>query len=662
MDDPTTYISYGDFGFKGEGFITPYLSRVQNPIHYGIRSGQITNITLNGQLTGTEIVGITNYSALITAQSRLVSGFSKDFQSLDVREKATDGATVLTSIQGFPISNCIVDNISFSEGAYNGILDYSISLRGYESRLFSGVSKVIDPVNSFGFSEAEDGERSITHTASAKGINTNPSGTIEGNALDNAKSFVLGLTGWSNQIMPEMIRKGDFTKYSSINPSLKSQSESANRMDGTFSVTESWVFDENNSQDATRKVNVDIESGISSDFVVATVNVEVQGDKRKSIEDIRKKVPRSNELYKIAKDNFEVMRADPSRALNPQPSSFNVNENSESKLISVSAVFSDSDISPYPVIGASNKPEGHPAKKQNYAYFDYSIDLNRDEIASSTEASIRGKIVGIGGDLRNRYSGAVSFLEGLHSDNYWTGGTGDNANVSYKGLTGFLYEKAKGQYDSFYTSSGNYNLNQTVKNLSVSPNELNGMIEVSADFDDADYFKGQYGMFNSASYSVKVSPSIPVIEAKPIISKEKGPATDPVGRPIAQPLLTDYRFFDLGINSKTKVSISCNFTPKKSAYYGREDLLAVASKDAYNLRRALKQKYVTDEKRSKKTKDLNDSSDFVRIESDTIEYDKFKGNFSVSSSYSFNNEKNYFAKLPKKLLSREDSLTDEGLD
>jgi len=661
MDDPTTYISYGSFGFKGEGFITPYLSRTQNPIHYGIRSGQITNITLNGQLTGTEIVGITNYSALTTAQSRLISGFSKDFQSLDVREKATDGATVLTSVQGFPIPNCIVDSISFSEGAYNGILDYSISLRGYESRLFSGVSKVIDPVNSFGFSEAEDGGRSITHTASAKGINTNPSGTIEGNALDNAKSFVLGLTGWSDQIMPEMIRKGDFTKYSSINPSLKGQSESANRMDGTFSVTENWVFDENNSQDAARKVNVDIQSGISSDFVVATVNVEVQGDKRKSIEDIRKKVPRSNELYKIAKDNFEVMRADPSRALNPQPSSFNVNENSESKSISVSAVFSDSDISPYPVIGASNKPEGHPAKKQDYAYFDYSVDLNRDEIASSTEASIRGKIVGIGGDVRNRYSGAASFLDGLHK-NYYMTGSGANGNVSYFGLTGFLYEKAKGQYDSFYTSSGNYKLNQIVKNLNVSPNELNGTIEVSADFDDADYFKGQYGMFNSASYSVKVSASIPVIEAKPIISREKGPATDSAGRSIIRGLSTAYSFFDLGINSRAKVSISCDFTPKKSAYYGREDLLAVATKDAYNLRRALKQKYVTDEKRSKKTKDLNDTSDFVKIESDNIEYDKFEGNFSVSSSYLFNNEKNYFAKLPKRLLSREDSLTDEGLD
>jgi len=639
MNDPATYISYGDFGFKGEGFVTPYLSRTQNSIYHGTRSGQITQITLDGQITGS------GFSELITAQNKLVSGFSKDFQSLDVREKATSEAANLTSIQGFPVSNCIVDSINFSEASYNRLLGYSISLRGYEARLFSGVAKVLEPTNSFDFSEAEDGQRSITHTVSAKGINTNPSGTIEGNALDNAKSFVLGLTGWSDQIMPEMIRKGDYTKYSSINPSLRSQSESANRMAGTFSVTENWVFDENNSQDAARKVDVDIQSGISSDFVIASVNVEVQGDKRKPIEDIRKKVPRSNELYKIAKDNFEAMRADPSRTLNPQPSSFDISENSQSKTISVSAVFSDSDITPYPVIGDSNKPEGHPEKKQDYAYFEYNVDLNRDEISSVTQASINGAIVGIGGDVKNRYSGAVSFLDGLHK-NYYMTGTGANTDVAYHGLTGFLYEKAKGQYDSFYTSSGNYGLNQFVKNLTVSPNEFNGTIEVSAEFNDTDYFRGQYRQFNDASYSVSVTPSIPIVTVKPIVKSSS----------------TDYSFFDLGINRKTNVNVSCNFVPKKSTYYGRDDLVAVAKKDAYNLRKALKQKYVTDEKRSKSTKSPNDSSDFVKIGSDGIEFDPFGGGFSVSSSYSFNSQKNYFAKLPKDLGPDEDSLTDLDLD
>ena len=639
MNDPATYLSYGDFGFKGEGFVTPYVSRTQTPIVHGIRSGQITEIQLNGQLTGA------TYNTLITAQNKLISGFSKDFQSLDLREKANDSATVLTSVQGFPISNCLIDNISFSESRYNQILDYTISLRAYESRLFSGVSKVLNPVNSFDFSESQDGQRTVTHTVSAKGINTNASGTIESNALNNAKDFVLTLTGWSNQVMPEMIRKGDFTKYTSINPSLKSQSESVNRINGTFSVTESWVFDENNSEDASRSVNVDIQSGINSDFVFATVNVNVQGDKRKSISEIRDKVPRNNELYKIAKDNFEAMRADSSRQLNSQPNSVQVNEDTESKTISVSAVFSDNDIHPYPVIGASNKPEGHPHKKQDYAYFDYVVDLNRDEATSRTDVSINGVILGIGGDVKNRYEAASQFLTGLNKELYAVG-TGSNPNVSYIGLTGFLYEKAKSEYDSFFTSSDNYSLNQTTLDLTINPNPFNGTISVSASFSDADKFLSNYKMFDSASYSVQVSPTLPAISTKPIVKSST----------------TEHLFYDQGYMKKSNVSINCDFQAKKSAFYEREDLLAVAKKDAYNLRRALKEKYVDSEVQVKKGDSVSDSSDFVKIESDSVNYDIKNGSFSISSSYSFNSKNSYFMKKPRDLEVDEDPLTNNGLN
>ena len=645
MDNPATYISYGDFGFKGEGFITPYISRTQTPIYHGVRSGQITQIDLAGQLTGS------SYDALITAQTKLVSGFSKDFQSLDLREKATDEATVLTSVQGFPLSNCIVDSINFSDSNYNKLLDYSISIRAYEASLFSGVSKVLNPVNSFVFSEIEDGKRTINHTVSAQGINTNASGTLEGNALDNAKNFVLSLTGWSNQVLPEMIRKGDFTRYSSINPSLKSQSESINRMNGSFSVTEDWIFDENNSEDASREVSVDIQSGINSDFVIATVNVNVKGDKRKSISDIRNKVPRNNELYKIAKDSFESMRGDASRQLNAQPSSVNVEEDAESKNISISAVFSDNDIHPYPVIGASNKPKGHPYKKQDYAYFDYSVDLNRDEITSTTKVSINGTIFGIGGDVKNRHAAANQFLTGLNKYLYTTG-SGANAHATHHGLTGFLYQKAKAEYDSFFNGSDsddlniNYGLNQDVGALNLEQNEFNGSISVSTDFTDADQFLGEWDQFDSASYSVSVKPSLPAISVKPIVNTDE----------------TKQVFFDLGYFKKSQVDLSCSLHAKKNSFFGNEDLPAVAKKDAYNLRRALKEKYVNGEVLGKSTKDANDSSSFVKIESDNLEYDPNNGDISLSSSYSFNSSKHYFMKRPRGKESEEDPLTNVGLD
>ncbi len=344
------------------------------------------------------------------------------------------------------------------------------------------------------------------------------------------------------------------------------------------------------------------------------------------------------------------MRADSSRTLNSQPLSVEVTEDPESKTIDISAIFSDNDIHPYPVMGASNTPEGHPHKKQDYAYFDYSVDLNRDEIASKTEVSIEGTILGIGGDLKNRYQAASQFITGLNKNLYATG-TGSNANVSFIGLTGFLYEKAKGEYDTFFTSSENYTLNQQVKSLTISPNEFNGTISVSASFDDTDQFLANYNMFDSASYSVQVNPALPSVSTKPIVSSSS----------------TDQFFYDLGFQRKNRVSISCSFQAEKNAFYDREDLLNVAKKDAYNLRKALKEKYVDQEVKATVGKETDNAS-FIKIESDNIDYSIQKGEFSLSSSYSFNGEKNYFQKKPSQFKKdsngqlAEDPLTNNGLD
>ena len=76
----------------------------------------------------------------------------------------------------------------------------------------------------------------------------------------------------------------------------------------------------------------------------------------------------------------------------------------------------------------------------------------------------------------------------------------------------------------------------------------------------------------------------------------------------------------------------------------------------------MKEKYVDNEVLGKTNKDASDSSDFVKIESDSFEYDPNNGNVSMSSSYSFNSQKNYFMKKPKKLGINEDPLSNRGLD
>jgi len=640
MDNPNTYVSYGDFGFKGDGFTTPYVSRTQTPIYYGVRSGQISEITLQGQITGLA------YEEIISTQARLISGFSKDFQSLDLREKATDEATELTSVAGFPLNNCIVNSINFGESKYTALLDYSISIRGYDPSLFSGVSKVTEPVNSFSFADIEDGTVSVSHEISAVGINTKPSGTMESNALDNAKSFVLSLTGWNNQVLPELIKKNDGSSFTSVSPSLVSQVENVNRMNGNFSVTENWEFDKDNRDDFSRKVTVDIDSGINADFVVATVRAEYRGSKQKSMAFLRNAIHDDGgikkELYEIAADNFDAFKGDVTRKINPEPRSFDVKETEDSRKISISAIFSDSDLHPYKVINFQNTPEGHPSKQQNYAYFDYSVDLSKDEIRSSTQVTIKGSVVGIGGDLKNRYSGAYNFVDDLHNAPV-------NSATPYRGLSGFLYWKAKGVYDIYYSGISGFGLNQRAMNISVDYNEYAGRVDLSADFNDDDQFLGQYRKNDKVSYSIKVKPTIPMISSKPIISTT---ATIGVGE------VTKHEFFDLRVNKKTEVSISCNVKPEKGAYFYRENLVEEAKTDAYNLRKVLKQLYVDEQAIKSNTNTIDDSASFIKINSDKINYDKFLGDFSLSSSYSFNDIAGRFVKRPSNLFSNEDPLAE----
>jgi hypothetical protein len=63
-----------------DGFPTPYVSRTQEMLEYGNRWGQGTSYTLNGQVTGYD------FGDLINKQNILLSGFARDYKSLDITE------------------------------------------------------------------------------------------------------------------------------------------------------------------------------------------------------------------------------------------------------------------------------------------------------------------------------------------------------------------------------------------------------------------------------------------------------------------------------------------------------------------------------------------------------------------------------------------------
>lgn len=184
----STTITYDDFMFTGsEGFPTPYISRNQTMLNYGNRFGQLSEFTLNGQITGN------NFSDLINKQNILLSGFANSFKSLDITE---DGE----SIAGFPAKNCRVENISFDGNKYVSIIDYSISLNSFDQGIFSGYFGITEPIDQISFQESNDGSISVSHETSARGMSANGKSSIE-----NAKDFVHLNSGWKNSIDPFFI-------------------------------------------------------------------------------------------------------------------------------------------------------------------------------------------------------------------------------------------------------------------------------------------------------------------------------------------------------------------------------------------------------------------------------------------------------------------------
>tara|TARA_B100000676_G_scaffold63045_1_gene62459 strand:- start:47997 stop:50114 length:2118 start_codon:yes stop_codon:yes gene_type:complete len=190
----STTVTYDTFSFHKEGFSTPYVSRSDQILSYGNRWGQGTSYNLNGQITGY------SFSDIIEKQGMLITGFQRDFKSLDITE---DGQ----SVAGFPISNCKINNISFNTSKYIPVIDYDISIDAYDEGLFSGSFGVTEPSDQVNISEGEDGAITLTHDISARGFTTDGK-----TAIENAKDFVHSNTGWNEQVFPKFITYQQFDK------------------------------------------------------------------------------------------------------------------------------------------------------------------------------------------------------------------------------------------------------------------------------------------------------------------------------------------------------------------------------------------------------------------------------------------------------------------
>ena len=456
-------ITYDNFTFNDP---IPFVSRNQEIINYADRFGQITKITLQGQITGT---CPNDFGQLITGQNKLISGFSRDFKKLDIVE---DGKNL------FNADSCIVRSINFDQSKYVKLLNYSIELDCYESGLFSGVYGIMDPTNEYTFTEGEDKSVAISHSVSAKGINTSTN-----SAINNARNYVYSLTGYDPNVLPINISNTNYT------PLLLSFSENLNRLNGTYSVQESYKVDISNDPYVNAsyftRYTTTINKSINTDFDDISVQGTIQGAKRSNFTNLVN-YAKNLDLYGICTGNFGA-------PLNTKPVTMSFQEDREARTVSFSASYNTD------VIQGDYAQSAAP-------YLDFTTDFNKDEITSITSVTISGPII-TKGNLKERYESALNYL--------------DDIVFNFGTVQSYLYYIANNSaYIPLKNTLGigsNINLNPNWRSFNVTKNPEKGEITVSATFDDKDNITPSLTeeVTKSNSFEISYEPKIDLFKPRP---------------------------------------------------------------------------------------------------------------------------------------------------
>ena len=308
-------IKYGGVDVASGICPVPFFFFDDEMISYGPRWGQKMSISLEGQITGK----CNDFDDLIFKQNALIDRFSRDFQSLTIEEGG---------VEIFRAPYAIIRNVSIPESNYVGILPFSVAIEAFDEQFFSGTYGVLDPVDSFDFSESDDGTLSISHEVSARGFNTSTQ------ALENAKIWVRNRTGWQGQVMPNFI-----SSCYGIRPCMESLKENINRFDATYSVNESYVVDLKSSGSGVLRYTVDVASGLEDGINTVSINGEIKNGCMAAALDVLRARYLSINHYSNAVGCYEGIFG--VNDLNPIPLSSGVTENTKDKIIAFNLEFNN---------------------------------------------------------------------------------------------------------------------------------------------------------------------------------------------------------------------------------------------------------------------------------------------------------------------------------
>ena len=366
MSNNNIQVIYGGANLFNGIAPTPFIYSDQEFIDFKNKWNQITNLTMEGQLTG-KYIGELSHHELINSFKTLISRLNNNYQSLVITE---NNETI------FNADKVIVDNINIPDSQWYGILPFTINFTVYQENLFSEYYGVLNPSETLDFTEDNDETISLVHSVSARGFQTSQAG-----ALENAQNWVNQRTGNYNKIIPILIDDRGGSNFI-----LDSVRENIDRFNSEYSWEATYSKSRSSESPANCFLNytLDISSGVTDGFI----NVNLQGSLEKnSIDNLRIEYDKIN-FYNYANDAAIKTYGS---VLNNRPINQSVTENPQ-----------------------ENRLEFNFSYNNDYSsdvINNYTVEINEDSIKNITTVNLDTTITAKYGDIVERWDKVKQFYQ-----------------------------------------------------------------------------------------------------------------------------------------------------------------------------------------------------------------------------------------------------------
>lgn len=421
---------------------TPFVGIDYNSVYYGERWAQQENLILNGQITGC------SFDTIMTGYNLITQNFKKNYQDLEIWQiqGATSGRVFLKQFVE-------IKSISIPDSKFLDVMPFTINLSCYPSGYFSGVFGVLDPSDSWSYTEQGDATMQISHVMSCRPINTSK---FASNALDNAKNWAYSRSGTSSSIPPIFI-----SGVSVNNFFLVSQDETVDRFNGTYSMTEVYSNDLARTGYGVIRYVTSIESG--NNLINISLNGVAEGGGR-NISGLRTAFNRLDKTAIAVKQYKDIFGMSD---LNPIPLTQSFTEDAFGTKITFEYSYNNDNSPPIS--------------------FDYNVGLST-ELNGNIGASIEGTVKVRGGDLPTKLSRALTYADTIN-----------------------LYNLVLPFYNTFDVSSS-VPLNPIPLTSGRAINQSNGTVALNATFNNKEKLSDILDEFN---YSMNFLPSVVKVDSKP---------------------------------------------------------------------------------------------------------------------------------------------------